>query len=183
MRSPRRGERRGNPGQSGASARMVRAFQTSAEYPCRGLSARANERGAVVIRFAPVLMHLGSASTRRRGWVTLLALLAFGVAACTPAAGGPSSAPTSGTAPTTADTAAPWQAEWDRTLAAAKREGRVSIAGPPGDTYRAALFALSKDLPGDSDRIPGVVGSRLRGQDHRRAAGRPVPLGRPRRRL
>jgi iron(III) transport system substrate-binding protein len=41
----------------------------------------------------------------------------------------------------TADAAAQpaWQKEWDATLAAAEKEAEVSIAGPPGDAFRAAI--------------------------------------------
>ena len=32
-----------------------------------------------------------------------------------------------------------WQREWEAVLAAAEKEGQVSVAGPPGDLYRLAL--------------------------------------------
>lgn len=34
-----------------------------------------------------------------------------------------------------------WQVEWERVLTTAKKEGRLIIAGAPGDTYRKALTA------------------------------------------
>ncbi|HEY2986704.1 MAG TPA: extracellular solute-binding protein [Candidatus Binatia bacterium] len=35
-----------------------------------------------------------------------------------------------------------WQAEWKKILAAAEKEGQLSIGGPPGDTYRLALMEV-----------------------------------------
>jgi iron(III) transport system substrate-binding protein len=35
-----------------------------------------------------------------------------------------------------------WQAEWEKILAAAEKEGQISIGGPPGDTYRLALMEV-----------------------------------------
>jgi iron(III) transport system substrate-binding protein len=69
------------------------------------------------------------------------------------ACAGPSAAPPaggqSGTAAgaTSGPTSAPWEAEWEQTLAAAKREGRVSVAGPPGETYRVPLLAFQQAYP------------------------------------
>jgi len=41
-----------------------------------------------------------------------------------------------------------WQKEWEAVLAAAEREGQVSIAGPPGDAFREALVdGFSKAHP------------------------------------
>lgn len=40
-----------------------------------------------------------------------------------------------------------WQAEWERTVAAAKQEGRVVVAGPPGDAFREASVAFEKTYP------------------------------------
>src|SRR5438105_8789834 len=40
-----------------------------------------------------------------------------------------------------------WQAEWERTLAAAKQEGRVVVTGPPGDSARQALTAFQEAYP------------------------------------
>ncbi|MDP2602609.1 MAG: extracellular solute-binding protein [Deltaproteobacteria bacterium] len=40
-----------------------------------------------------------------------------------------------------------WQKEWETTLAAAEREGEVSIAGPPGDAFREALVGFTKQYP------------------------------------
>lgn len=35
-----------------------------------------------------------------------------------------------------------WQAEWEKILAAAEKEGTVAIGGPPGDVYRFALMEV-----------------------------------------
>jgi iron(III) transport system substrate-binding protein len=35
-----------------------------------------------------------------------------------------------------------WQADWERTLAAAEKEGQINIGGPPGDTFRLALMEI-----------------------------------------
>jgi iron(III) transport system substrate-binding protein len=40
-----------------------------------------------------------------------------------------------------------WQAEWDRTLAAAEKEGQVTVYGPPGTTYQDALSAFQSSFP------------------------------------
>jgi len=40
-----------------------------------------------------------------------------------------------------------WKAEWEKTLAAAKKEGKVVVAGPPGQTYRNGLVQFSKAYP------------------------------------
>jgi ABC-type Fe3+ transport system substrate-binding protein len=44
--------------------------------------------------------------------------------------------------------AEPWQAEWEKVLAAAKRDGRVVVAGPTGNTHRQVLAAaFEKSYP------------------------------------
>lgn len=41
-----------------------------------------------------------------------------------------------------------WQKEWETTLAAAEKEGEISLAGPPGDSFRQALLGgFSKLYP------------------------------------
>jgi iron(III) transport system substrate-binding protein len=43
---------------------------------------------------------------------------------------------------------ADWQKEWEATVAAAEKEGEVSLAGPPGDSFREALVAgFAKHYP------------------------------------
>jgi iron(III) transport system substrate-binding protein len=91
-----------------------------------------------------------------RGLMPMLMLIGV---ACSPAASpsaGPAAAkpvaPASGNAPPAAQAPAPaaqsssqptgqpeWQAEWDRTVAAARQEGKVVVLGPPGDGVRRTL--------------------------------------------
>lgn len=52
-----------------------------------------------------------------------------------------------------------WQAEWDKVLGAAKKEGRVVIAGAPGDTHREALGDnFAKAYPGIGVEYNGMSG-------------------------
>jgi iron(III) transport system substrate-binding protein len=82
----------------------------------------------------------------------LLVWLALGVAACAPAAPaspGPGAVNPAAPAPPGAAPAAPsasqaapkpdWQVEWERSVAAARQEGKVSVYGPPGDLVRRAM--------------------------------------------
>src|SRR3990172_3303516 len=92
----------------------------------------------------PVLQRSGQDSgtevmTMRRWFCSLLVLAGLvALAACaaeekaTPAPAGPTGG------------AAPWQEEWDRVVAAAKREGRIAISGPAGDEPRRALEGFEK---------------------------------------
>jgi len=51
------------------------------------------------------------------------------------------------------------QAEWDRVLAAAKKEGAVTVAGAPGDTHREALAdAFTKAYPEIRVEYTGMSG-------------------------
>jgi len=75
----------------------------------------------------------------RRWFCSLLVLAGLvALAACaaeekaTPAPAGPTGG------------AAPWQEEWDRVVAATKREGRIAISGPAGDEPRRALEGFEK---------------------------------------
>jgi ABC-type Fe3+ transport system substrate-binding protein len=68
---------------------------------------------------------------------------------------------------------AAWQKEWEKILAAAEKEGQVSIAGPPGDTYRLALTeAFQKKYPkikveyngaSGRDQVPRIMRERQAG--------------------
>src|SRR5687767_10827477 len=95
------------------------------------------------------------AAWTRRGFLRVAALGAAGAAlgACAPAAApakpaaAPPAQPTAPAKPAAAAaTAAParaaWEQEWERVLAAARQEGVVVVAGPPGDLYRQALVAF-----------------------------------------
>jgi ABC-type Fe3+ transport system substrate-binding protein len=41
----------------------------------------------------------------------------------------------------------PWQTEWEQTLAAARRQGKVVVSGGVGESYRASLTAFQRDHP------------------------------------
>ncbi len=80
------------------------------------------------------------------GWL-LVAVLAVATLAC-----GPAPAPRTNAAP--APAAAPpeaaaggWQVDWEQTVAAAKREGRLVVSAPVGDIWRRALMAFQDDYP------------------------------------
>jgi iron(III) transport system substrate-binding protein len=61
------------------------------------------------------------------------------LAGCGPSGAVPNSAP-SPSGPTAAgSTVEPWQAEWDRTVAAARQEGKVVVIGVPGDLLRKSM--------------------------------------------
>jgi len=40
-----------------------------------------------------------------------------------------------------------WQADWQRTIAAAKKEGQLVISGPSGSAWREQLLAFEKEYP------------------------------------
>jgi iron(III) transport system substrate-binding protein len=67
-----------------------------------------------------------------RLWSSIVAVIAVAALACTPAAA-PSPTPAS------APPAAKPPSDWDQVLEAARREGKVAVAGPPGPESRAAL--------------------------------------------
>jgi ABC-type Fe3+ transport system substrate-binding protein len=49
-----------------------------------------------------------------------------------------------------------WQAQWEKILAAAKKDGKVVVLGPPGDLIREAMTqGFSKALPGISIEYSG----------------------------
>lgn len=43
--------------------------------------------------------------------------------------------------------AAQWRAEWDKSIAAAEKEGQVTVYGPPGTTYQNAIGAFHEAFP------------------------------------
>lgn len=64
------------------------------------------------------------------------------------------------TAPTTASGAGDWRAEWDRTVVAARQEGRVVVFGPSGDVIRRAMTEeFPKAYPGINLEWNGGSGS------------------------
>lgn len=55
-----------------------------------------------------------------------------------------------------------WQAEWERTLKAAREEGKVVVLGPPGNDVRRALTEpFEKRFPGIQVEYTGSTGSRM----------------------
>ena len=61
-----------------------------------------------------------------------------------------------------AQSKANWQAEWERIQAAAKREGRVVVWGPPGAEARQALTSgFQKSFPGVDVEYTGASGSKV----------------------
>src|SRR5205823_637611 len=64
------------------------------------------------------------------------------------AAGGASAqAGAGGASPQSGAAGAGWQAEWERTVAAARQEGRLAVSAPVGDIWRRALMAFQEDYP------------------------------------
>ncbi len=47
----------------------------------------------------------------------------------------------------TVNAAAQWRQEWDKTIAAAEKEGQVTVYGPPGVTYQNAIGAFQEAFP------------------------------------
>src|SRR5262245_53383818 len=96
------------------------------------------------------------------GPACLIAALAGGLllTACGPAASpAPASAPAAPPAAQPAAPAAPaaapastasagdWRAEWDKTVAAARQEGKIAIAGPAIPAAREAVLTFQKAYP------------------------------------
>jgi iron(III) transport system substrate-binding protein len=97
-------------------------------------------------------------------WTVLVGLALVWGSACAPGAA-PATAPVqSGAArqppePTgaaAADTS--WPAEWDRTLAAARQEGKVIVKAPQGDTFRGMLMAFQGAYPDIPVEVTGGSG-------------------------
>ncbi|HLB29017.1 MAG TPA: hypothetical protein VJM69_02670, partial [Dehalococcoidia bacterium] len=77
-------------------------------------------------------------------------------------------------APTTAAPAgqAAWEQEWARVLEAAKKEGKLAVAGPTGDTSRAALTTPFEKKYGITVEYLGIRGPEFPPRvDAERAAG------------
>ena len=75
-------------------------------------------------------------------------------AAATPAPTKPAATPASKPA-----ASADWKAEWDKTVAAAKAEGKVVVAGAPGELYRKANAPFEKAYPEIKVEYTGVRGA------------------------
>ncbi|HLY66693.1 MAG TPA: extracellular solute-binding protein [Chloroflexota bacterium] len=81
-----------------------------------------------------------------------------------------SAKPAASTAPSAP---ADWQAQWDKTVAAAKQEGKVSVIIPPGDVYRGISDAFQKKygisvelqvVTGQAELVPKLTAERTAGQ-------------------
>lgn len=91
-----------------------------------------------------------------------------------PAAPKPAASPAAKPAPKAEPKApAPWEQAWERTLAAARQEGKVAVSGPEGVEARDALtepftrkYGIVVDFLGGSapQRIPRVIAERGAGQ-------------------
>ncbi len=85
------------------------------------------------------------------GRLFLLGLAAALLAACGPAAGPSTGSPArpsgSQPAPPAPSASAPGPADWDETVAAAKREGKVVVSGPANAVWREQLTAFQKEYP------------------------------------
>src|SRR5262245_57717396 len=82
-----------------------------------------------------------------------------------PAAGGP--------APGAGSPKAAWEQEWERAIAAARQEGKLTIAIPPGPQYEPAIReAFGKVVPGIELEMVSLLGGQFRVRvEKERAAG------------
>jgi iron(III) transport system substrate-binding protein len=97
-------------------------------------------------------------------WAALLGLVAASAVACAPAAApAPGSSQAGSTRPAgqaggPPAAEGPWRAEWERTLAAARQEGKVVVVGPAGDTFRGMLMAFQEAYPEIAVEVTGSSG-------------------------
>ena len=77
-----------------------------------------------------------------RKWLSLGIGLVVILGACAPAEQSSPTAPSS-----TGSTKAGWEAEWEETVAAAKREGTVVLSGPTRELWRRVLMTFEQDFP------------------------------------
>ncbi len=87
-------------------------------------------------------------------------VLATGCAPAPPTAGTTAASQPAqlGNAAAGAATAASGTAEWEQAVAAARREGKLVIAGPPGATYRAATLGFQQQYPDIQIEYTGLSG-------------------------
>jgi iron(III) transport system substrate-binding protein len=76
-----------------------------------------------------------------------------------PAAAPPAASAAASSAASAASGQEAWQAEWERTLAAARQEGKVVVAGPPGESARQALIAFQQAYPDIQLEFTGLRGA------------------------
>src|SRR5438309_831182 len=97
--------------------------------------------------------------TRRRLFGAGASMGAAAVAAaCAPAAApAPLPAPAAPAAAPAGNAASTWQREWDETVAAAKKEGKVVVATLSGTGYRQGIDAFQKAFPDITVEHTGVA--------------------------
>src|SRR5262249_45914374 len=120
---------------------------------------------------------------RPGGWrVWLVVGLAAALGCAAPASRGagsaqPDAAPAapgaSAPAPGAGSPKAAWEQEWDRAIAAARQEGKLTIAIPPGPQYEPAIReSFGKVVPGVELEMVSVLGGQFRVRvEKERAAG------------
>jgi len=82
-----------------------------------------------------------------------LLLVAFLLTAC----GGAAAPASQASAPKASGGAEGWQATWDQTLAAAKKEGTVTVAGPPQEAERSVLLTFLFSYPDIKLEYTGIT--------------------------
>lgn len=91
-------------------------------------------------------------------WRLQVAMLALAAAASTPASTSAATLKLAGAAPSAGPLAA-WEQEWGKTLAGARREGKVVVFGPPGERSRTAFEGeFTKAFPGIAVEYSGGWG-------------------------
>jgi iron(III) transport system substrate-binding protein len=137
----------------------------------------------------PALRNLSRRDLLRLSGGATLGLLAIGLSACAPSSStssapaappttAPAAAPTSAsaaapqTAPGTVPTARASTAEWDQIVAAAQKEGKVVVSGPPSPEGRLKLPAGFKQRYGfDVEYLAGNTSQLAARVESERAAG------------
>jgi ABC-type Fe3+ transport system substrate-binding protein len=124
--------------------------------------------------------RLGYLSGSRRVWLIICLAAAIGCAAPAPRGAG-SAQPDASSAGSTASAPAPgagsskaaWEQEWERAIAAARQEGKLTIAIPPGPQYEPAIReAFGKVVPGIELEMVNLLGGQFRVRaEKERAAG------------
>jgi iron(III) transport system substrate-binding protein len=89
--------------------------------------------------------------------ITVLLAVACGSPA-QPTTTAPATNPTQYSALSTQDSSSPWQPEWDRTLAAAKQEGKVVVAIPTGSALREAMREFEAQYPEITFEYSALIG-------------------------
>src|ERR1043165_4542242 len=69
-----------------------------------------------------------------------------------------------------------WQAEWEKTIAAAEKEGQITIYAPPGKQYQDAVTTFSQYYPKIKlTYVPGSGSSNAQKLMAERRAGKELP--------